>query len=41
MVKKPKLVVTWDKAAYTSLQMAYDYIKEDSLVNAELVREEY
>jgi plasmid stabilization system protein ParE len=39
MVKK-KLVVAWDKSAYTSLQRAYDYIKEDSLVNAERVREE-
>jgi len=40
MVKKPKLVVVWDKSAYTSLQMAYDYIREDSLINAERVREE-
>lgn len=37
MVKK---VVVWDKAAYTSLQSAYDYIKEDSPVNADKVREE-
>ena len=40
MVKKSKLIVVWDKPAYTSLQIAYDYIKEDSLVNAERVREE-
>lgn len=39
MVKKTKLVVVWDKPAYTSLQIAYDYIKEDSLVNADRVRE--
>ncbi len=40
MAKKPKLVVIWDKDAYTSLQIAFDYIREDSLVNAERVREE-
>lgn len=33
MVKK---VVVWDKPAYTSLQAAYDYIKEDSPINAAL-----
>lgn len=39
MEKKTTLVVVWDKTAYTSLQVAYDYIKEESLVNAEQVRE--
>jgi plasmid stabilization system protein ParE len=39
MVKKTRLVVVWDKPAYTSLQIAYDYIKSDSLANAERVRE--
>ena len=38
MVKKPKAIVTWDKAAYQSLQKAYDYISKDSLQNAEKVR---
>ena len=37
MVKKK--LVAWDKPAYASLQRAYDYVKEDSLVNAERVRE--
>lgn len=40
MVKKPKLVVVWDIPAYASLQTAYNHIKEDSLVDAERVREE-
>jgi plasmid stabilization system protein ParE len=40
MVKKTKPTVVWDKAAYTSLQIACYYIKEDSLVNAERVWEE-
>ncbi|NOT76897.1 MAG: type II toxin-antitoxin system RelE/ParE family toxin [Cyclobacteriaceae bacterium] len=38
MVKKCKLVIVWDKQAYYSLQQVYDYIKEDSPVNAEKVR---
>jgi plasmid stabilization system protein ParE len=41
MVKKSKrAVVVWDKPAYTSLQIAYDYIKQDSPANAEKVQEE-
>ncbi len=40
MTKKIKLTVIFDKPAYTDLQMAYDYIKEDSIVNAERVKEE-
>ena len=36
MVDKP--VVVWNKRAYASLQKAYKTIKEDSLVNAEKVR---
>ena len=39
MVRKPKLVVAWDKPAYSSLQLAYDHIKEGSLANAEQVLE--
>lgn len=39
MVRKTKSVVVWDKPAYASLQQAYNYIKEDSLSNAEKVRE--
>lgn len=39
MVKKTKPVLVWDKPAYRSLQQAYDYIKKDSLANAEKVRE--
>jgi len=39
MVKKMKPVIVWDKLAYTSLQQAYNYIKEDSYRNAEKVRE--
>jgi plasmid stabilization system protein ParE len=39
MVKKTRLNVVWDKPASASLQIAYDYIKEDSPVNAERVRE--
>lgn len=37
MVKKSKRVV-WDKPAYTSLEKAYNHIKQDSLTNAEKVR---
>jgi len=40
MTKKIKLAVVFDKPAYTDLQMAYDYISEDSIVNAERVRKE-
>lgn len=40
MMEKSRLPVIWDRLAYTSLQMAYDYIKDDSLINAERVREE-
>ncbi len=39
MVKKVKPVIVWDKPAYTSLEQAYNYIKEDSYSNAEKVRE--
>ncbi len=38
MVSKSALVVSWDKAAYASLQRIYMYIKQDSLVNAEKVK---
>ena len=30
--------IVWDKPALQALQAAYDYIKKDSLQNAELVR---
>jgi plasmid stabilization system protein ParE len=40
MVKKSKLVVTWDKPAYTTLQRIFEYIRQDSPVNADKVREE-
>lgn len=40
MVEGPKLRVVWDKRAYVSLQLAFDYIKDDSLINAQRVREE-
>lgn len=40
MVKKPKLAVVWDKQAYSALQKLYDYIREESIVNAEKVRSE-
>jgi plasmid stabilization system protein ParE len=39
MVKKAKLIVVWDKPAYTSLQKVYNYIKEDSPANAKKVKE--
>ena len=38
MVKKPKAIVAWDKSAYKSLQKAFDYISQDSLLKAEKVR---
>jgi plasmid stabilization system protein ParE len=38
MVSKSPLVVSWDKEAYASLQRIYMYIKQDSLVNAEKVK---
>ena len=40
MVKKPGLVVSWDKLAYASLQRIYEYIRQDSPANADKVREE-
>ncbi len=40
MVKKVRPRVVWiNERAYVSLQKAYDYIKEDSLINAEKVRD--
>lgn len=38
-MKKAKLVVVWDKPTYIMFQQAYDYIKEDSLINAAKFRE--
>jgi plasmid stabilization system protein ParE len=40
MVDSTRLVVVWDKPAYASLQSAIKYIKEDSVANAERVRQE-
>jgi hypothetical protein len=39
MVGKSKPYVTWDKAAYQSLQKAFDDISEDSLLNGTKVRD--
>ncbi|MCA4895756.1 MAG: type II toxin-antitoxin system RelE/ParE family toxin [Cytophagales bacterium] len=39
MVDPKKLVVVWDKPAYSSLQTAIKYIKEDSVANAEGVQQ--
>lgn len=36
---KTKPVVSWNKNAYTSLKRAYKRIKEESIFNAEKVRE--
>ena len=33
-------MLVWDKPAYASLQRAYDYIRKDSLANADKVREQ-
>lgn len=38
MVKKTLPIIIWNKRAVNNLQKAYEYIKEDSLVNAEKVR---
>lgn len=35
MVKRK---IVWDKPAYQTLQAAYEYIKKDSLQNAEMVK---
>ena len=40
MVNKAVLVVRWDKPAYASLQRIYEYIRQDSPVNADKVRKE-
>lgn len=40
MVDSTRLVVVWDKPGYASLQSAIKYIKEDSVANAERVRQE-
>jgi len=40
MVKKSKLVLVWDKPGYASLQQAYDYIRKDSVSNADKVRKQ-
>ena len=39
MVRKNVPVVSWDKPAYGSLQKIFNYIKQDSLTNAEKVRD--
>ena len=39
MVKKGQPVIAWDKAALTSLQKAFEYIKQDSPQNALKVRD--
>lgn len=40
MVEAPKPTVVWNKRAYASLQKAYKTIMEDSIQNAEMVRNE-
>lgn len=40
MVKKTKIEVVWDRPAYASFQLAFEYIKKDSIVNAERFRNE-
>ena len=40
MVSVQRPEVLWGKRAYKSLQKAYKHIKKDSLVNAEMVRED-
>ena len=40
MVKKSLPAVLWDKSAYISLQRIYEYIKQESPLSAEKVREE-
>jgi plasmid stabilization system protein ParE len=40
MVEKSNPAVVWNKRAYISLQKAYKTIKEDSLQNAQMVRDE-
>ena len=40
MVEKSKPTVVWNKRAYASLKKAYQTIKEDSLKNAGIVRDE-
>ena len=39
-MKKTKLSVVWDKPAYISFQIAYNYIRENSVSNADRFREE-
>ena len=40
MVKAPKPEVVWSKSAYHALEKNCEYIKQDSLANAEKVRQD-
>ena len=39
-MKESRPVVSWDKPAYASLQKIFEYIRQDSLTNADKVRKE-
>ncbi len=40
MVKKSRMIVSWDKPAYASLQKIFEYIRQESPANADKVRKE-
>jgi plasmid stabilization system protein ParE len=39
MVNKAKPIVRWDKPAYTTFEKIFEYIQQDSAVNADKIRD--